>query len=254
MATITGKLNPKDQGQVVPIHAPAYVPQNTLSFGDVDTLVFNYITDADSVAAVLPTALEIDEKPIATAMFVSYGISGVGTYNEFVQQVACKFQGEDVQYTLHIYVDNEPAMLAGREWLGWPKLLAEIPFDTRRPTKDGLISASVERPAGLPLANGLFRPLTKLEGVPMSEFGSKNINMRVIPSAVPGQPPVVREWVCTTMTPNSGEVWMGEGSLQLTGASDFAPLHRAPVVKMLDSLLIRNSDVTLTCPTETIAI
>ena len=43
MATITGKLNPKDQGQVVPIHAPAYVPQNTLSFGDVDTLVFNYI-------------------------------------------------------------------------------------------------------------------------------------------------------------------------------------------------------------------
>ena len=88
----------------------------------------------------------------------------------------------------------------------------------------------------------------------MSEFGSKNINMRVIPSAVPGQPPVVREWVCTTMTPNSGEVWMGEGSLQLTGASDFAPLHRAPVVKMLDSLLIRNSDVTLTCPTETIAI
>jgi acetoacetate decarboxylase len=66
-----------------------------------------------------------------------------------------------------------------------------------------------------------------------------------------GAQPSVCELVPTTVTTNSGEVWAGTGSLRLSGASDFSPLHRLPVVKGLGATLVRHFSMTLTAATET---
>lgn len=254
MTRIQGKLTSDLFAQVGPIHVPSYVPRETVNFSDVDMLTFRYVTDAASVSKILPSSLELDENPIANILFISYGLSGVGAYREFVQQVSCRFRGKKVHFTTHIYVDNEPAMLSGREWLGWPKQLGKIGLDVLKRTQDGLVHASLHRPEELLLASALFRPGLRLPDVPENASGVPNFNVRIIPSAIPGKPPVVSELVCTTLTTTSGQVWSGEGSLHLTGASDFSPLHRVPVVNLLDTTLVHDATITLTCPTETFPI
>jgi acetoacetate decarboxylase len=215
-------------------------------------LSITYRTDFGAAAQIVPDALELDDEPQVTLSFISYGVSGAGSYREVVHSIACRHQGQPVGYVPHIFVTNEPAMLAGREWLGWPKLLADISFSTETTTMDGVITARLERPAGVELAVGQFVPAQRLDDQ-MLVAGGDNVtmNLRVIPSAVLGESPSIVELVPSTMTALSGEIWAGRGSARLTGASEFAPLHRMPVVETTSAVMIRNARLRLTAPTQT---
>jgi acetoacetate decarboxylase len=46
-------------------------------------------------------------------------------------------------------------------------------------------------------------------------------------------------------------MWSGQGSLRLTGASDFSPLHRVPIAEILATTLRRQATMYLTPPEET---
>jgi acetoacetate decarboxylase len=250
-----GLLSKNRFAPVVPVHAPAYLIAPTIDFGDVDMLTFSYRTDADTAAQIVPDALELDDNPVVTLSFLNYGISGAGSYREVVHSIACRHRGQHVGYVPHIYVTNEPAMIAGREWLGWPKMLAHITFSTRTTTVDGIITARLERPAGLKVAVAQFQPAQRLDSQLLTGAGDNvTMNLRVIPSPIPGQEPSVSELVPSTMRALSGEVWAGTGSIHLTGASAFVPLHRFPVVEVLGAMLIRNATMRLTAPTETYPI
>ena len=246
-----GMLTKERFAPVVPVHAPSYLPAPTVDFGDVDMLTVTYRTDADRAATIVPDALEMDDDPVVTLSFISYGISGAGSYREVVHSIACRHRGRPVGYVPHIYVTNEPAMLAGREWLGWPKLLADIDFTTRTDTVDGVITARLERPSGLEVAVAQFVPGRRLDGGVLTSAGENvTMNLRVIPSPIPGEPPTVTELVPSTMTALSGDVWTGQGRLHLTGTSELAPLHRFPVLETLGAMLVRKADLRLTAPTE----
>jgi acetoacetate decarboxylase len=246
-----GLLTKERFAPVVPVHAPAYLPSPTVDFGDVDMLSFTYRTDFDTAAQIVPDALELDDNPVVTLSFISYGITGAGSYREVVHSIACRHRGQPVGYVPHIFVTNEPAMIAGREWLGWPKVLADITFSTRTSTLDGIITARLERPAGLELAVAQFVPAQRLDDEILTAAGDNvTMNLRVIPSPVPGEPPTTTELVPSTMTALSGEVWAGHGSVHLTGVSEFAPLHRFPVIETLGAMMIRKAQLRLTAPTE----
>ena len=247
-----GLLSKDHFAPVVPVHAPAYLIAPAIDFGGVDMLTLTYRTDADTAAHIVPDALELDDNPVVTLSFLHYGISGAGSYNEKVHSIACRYRGRPVGYVPHIYVSNEPAMSAGREWLGWPKMLADITFSTRTATIDGLITARLERPTGLDLAVAQFIPTQRLDSQLLTAAGGNvTMNLRVIPSPVPGREPTVTELVPSTMTALAGEIWAGHGSVHLTGASEFTPLHRLPVVEVLGATLIRNATMRLTAPAET---
>ncbi|KAB2582149.1 hypothetical protein BS297_27450 [Rhodococcus erythropolis] len=237
----------------MPRFDPAAPPVETASrppdFSGVDILEFTYRTDQNAVAEILPAALEVDEDVTATVMFVSYGFSGAGPYLEVVHRVHCRFRDEEVSYVPHIYLTNEPAMLAGREAFGYPKLLADIDFDPSRRSVDAMVTGRLERPAGVELATAQFKPFGRIAAAESTAL--KQINLRVIPSAVPGQDPSVAELVPTLVTVYGGENWLGQGSLRLTGASDFSPLHRVPIVENLGATLLTQATMSLTLATET---
>jgi len=77
------------------------------------------------------------------------------------------------------------------------------------------------------------------------------INLKVIPSAVPGQRPPIAELVPVATTTHGGEMWVGQGSLRLTGASDLTPMHLVPIVENLGATLLVGAEMTVTNPTET---
>ena len=117
---------------------------------------------------------------------------------------------------------------------------------------DGVITARLERPAGVELAVSQFVPAQRLDDSLLAAAGDNvTMNLRVIPAAVPGHPPAIMELVPSTMTALSGELWTGHGKVRLTGASEFVPLHRLPVVETTSAMLIRNARLRLTAPTQT---
>lgn len=152
--TVTGKLTRRDLAQTMPVHAdPLHF--ESASFRGVNQVTFSYRTNADAAAKLLPAALEIEENPKVSVMFLNYGFSSVGPFREYIQLIHARFRGEEMGFVPHIFITNERGMIAGREREGYPKLLAEIEFDMDEANVYGLIPARLSRPAGVTLAQGI---------------------------------------------------------------------------------------------------
>jgi acetoacetate decarboxylase len=249
--TIKGKLSRSSMGDMMPAHAE---PLNftSASFREVDQVTFTYRTDTDAAAALLPADLEIDENPLVSVLFVSYGFSSVGPFREFIQTISARFRGEQVGYVPHIYITNERGMLAGREREGLPKLLADIVFDMSPVTTEGLVTARLSRPSDIVLAQGVFRP-SELIGEISADTPTvgKLMGLRVVGSPVPRGPLAICELVPSAIEYSSGEMWSGDGSLLLTGGSELSPVHWLPVVGNVEATALRNASFRVIRPTQT---
>jgi acetoacetate decarboxylase len=176
----------------------------------------------------------------------------VGPFREYIHTIRVRFRGEDIAYVPHIFITNEMGMLAGRERDGLPKLLADIDFDARRVTTEGLITARLSRPAGLVLAHAVFRPGEFVADVAGAEpVISKMLGLRVFGSAVPGDPLAVCELVPSAIECSGGEIWSGDGSLTFTGASELSPIHRLPILGKVQATALRSASFRLRRATET---
>lgn len=216
-------------------------------FSDVDILSLVYKVAAGARIA-LPPGVEHDGSGAAVVSFVRYGMTGVGSYREVLQSVPVRHEGAAASYVLNIYVDNEQSMIEGREWLGWPKLLADISFDAERVEMSSLVTASVRRPADVPAAYAQFQPVRRVDATALGAATSTTLNRRTVRAVSQEQPPVVDELVPSVMKVISGELWSGNGSLALTGFSDFAPFHHAPVGQVLGATLLRKARLQLVLP------
>jgi acetoacetate decarboxylase len=246
-----GKMNRSSFGSVMPVHADP-LGFTSASFRGVDQVTFSYRTNSEAAAALLPADLEVEESPRVSVMFMSYAFSSVGRFREYIHIIHAKFRGEDVGFVPHIFITNERGMLAGREREGYPKLLGEIDFDMGEINVHGLITARLSRPAGMTLAQGIFRP-GELIGQISSEDPVivKALGLRVVGSAVPGGPLAICELVPSAFEFQAGEMWSGEGSLMFTGASAFSPVHELPIVGRVEATAFYNSAFRLLRPTET---
>lgn len=249
--TVTGKLTRRDLAQTMPVHAD---PLNFESafFQRVNQVTFSYRTKTDAAAKVLPAALEIEENPKVSVMFLNYGFSTVGPFREYIHIIHASFRGEERGFVPHIFITDERGMIAGREREGYPKLLGEIDFDMEEGNVYGLIPARLSRPAGVTLVQGIFKPGQRIgEITPENPRMVKAIALRVFGSAVPGGPLSVCELVPSGLEFISGEVWSGSGSLAFTGASAFSAVHELPIVGDVEAIAFYNSSFKLHRPTET---
>jgi acetoacetate decarboxylase len=249
--TTLGKMTRSSFASVMPVHAD---PLNftSASFRGVDQVTFSYRTNIDSAAALLPADLELLEDPKVSVMFLSYAFSSVGPFREYIHIIHARFRGEDVGFVPHIFISNERGMLAGREREGYPKLLGEIDFDMREANVYGLVTAKLSRPAGVTLAQGIFRPRELVGEIkPDEPRVVKAVGLRAIGSAVPGGPLAVCELVPSALEFHAGEIWSGDGTLMFTGASAFSPVHELPILGAVEATAFYNSSFRLRRPTET---
>src|SRR5258708_248999 len=246
-----GKLTRNGFAQTMPVHADPLSFTNA-SFRGVNQVTFSYRTDTDAAAALLPAELEIEQNPKVSVMFLSYGFSSVGPFREYIHIVHARFRGAEVGFVPHIFISNERGMLAGREREGYPKLLGEIDFDMNRASVYGLVTAQLSRPAGITLAQGIFRPSELVGEISEDEPQAiKAIGLRVFGSAFPGGPLTVCELVPSTLEFYAGEIWSGDGSLIFTGASAFSAVHGLPIVGAVEATAFYNAAFRLRRPTET---
>ena len=208
-------------------------------FVDVSILKFEYETRAENVARLVPNVFEVPDKPKAFVSFNYWGFSNVGTYTEVVQSVECTYRNETFFYPVRLYLDNDRAILAGREGFGIPKLTGVIDFDiaATQPT----MSAKLERPKGILLVAGVFQA-DNFVGE-NNELVVRNWGLRVWPKA--GRTQGIVELLKYKMTFTKGTIWSGLGSVGFTGFSAIDPLHELPVIEMTSSTLLRCSQMQL---------
>jgi acetoacetate decarboxylase len=227
--TIPGKLTLDQLGYCLPVDAPLYqrLPDY---YKNVSMLLFDYVTDAEAAAALLPEQLVLSDPPEATLVFAEYPWSTLGPYNEVAQALKCTYKGQPMYYAVRLHVTADSAMAAGREIAGFPKKMADISF-----TRGDLYLSTIERPRGLRLGSANFKPVAPAK-VPLP-WTLPFVCLRLIPTPEESPKPSLLQLVGTKWVFTSGEIWSGQGSFQYTGASELDPYHKLPLLKMVTAML-----------------
>ena len=104
----------------MPPDCPSYPPPPN-RFYNREYFIITYETDPDILKTKVPFPLKVTE-PVVNYEFIRMPDStGLGDYTESGQVIPVQYNGKKGLYVLSMYLDNEPAILAGREIWGFPK-------------------------------------------------------------------------------------------------------------------------------------
>jgi len=114
------KVDVNKKGNYMPHDSPSY-PTPPYVFTNREYFVITYETDLTALQEKVPYPLTITD-PIVKYEFIRMPDStGLGDYTESGQVIPIEYNGKNGLFILSMYLDNEPAILAGREIWGFPK-------------------------------------------------------------------------------------------------------------------------------------
>jgi len=214
--------------------AGQFMPQYT----GAEMLIVTFRTDPKEVAAVLPRPLRPAGEPLAIAFVARYPQTNLGlAYNEGALFVAAQYRGERGWYCLSMPVDDDTAMIGGREQLGFPKKMADqITLDRDGPHVAGSV---VRNGAELLRIEGEFTdpqpPGVQTWGVPAADPDGRpceklvSFSFKYFPAADGGpfdhSPELIRQ--VTLLRPRPGQL-TGAAKIELSSTT-CDPLGEIPV-------------------------
>ncbi len=221
---LKGTLSPEDYTKgPMPHWGPTYPAKMPYHYRDVDMIIVAFATDADKAAALIPKELDLIKiaalpgQAAANLVFAKYRENDeIGPYTEMIVNIPVLYKGQLYLYVPAIYVDNDAALTAGREFGGYPKKMAQITMrnygnlflshmsrgsmqeKTADPNFSDVASSSVTKggklfsvplPADkmpqLPFPYSLLLPLPPATGKPQ-DFVLPTMGLRRIPGIGPG--------------------------------------------------------------------
>jgi acetoacetate decarboxylase len=211
-------------------------------FTGAEILMVSFRTDPKTVAAILPRPLRPTAEPLAAAFVARYPETNFGVaYREGALSVAAEYRGELGWYCLSMPVDDDTAMIGGREQFGFPKKMADrITLDRDGPHIAGCV---VRHGAELLRIEGEFvdpqRADGPLVGVPAADPDGRpcekvvSFLFKYFPAADGGPfehaPQLIRQ--VTLFRPRPGQL-TGTAKLEL-GSTASDPLGEIPVRQIL---------------------
>ncbi|RPI54562.1 MAG: hypothetical protein EHM49_03000 [Deltaproteobacteria bacterium] len=95
-------------------------------FLNAEMLSATYVTDENAAREIIPKPLLPTKTPLATVFVARYPETNFGcVYNEGALLLHCEYKKERGLYCLSMPVDEDMAMVAGREKFGFPKKMAD---------------------------------------------------------------------------------------------------------------------------------
>ncbi len=235
---IQGKLTRENIAHTMAADAPAY-QQKPFHYRGAKMYRFEYETEPEAAAELIPAQLTLAEPASASLMFFEYPWSTIGPYKEAILSVNVFYKGEAFQYLAHLLLESNVPILVGREIYGLPKKMGSIKF-----THEGdILAGYAERPEGIRICSGVFRTESPLESPP-DGTPLRFIGLRTIPSPEKGKEHSHVELVQTDGILSSIELWAGTGSCHFPGISVFDPWHKLPVKNMLSTTFM-TTDIIL---------
>lgn len=123
----------------MPAACPSY-PKGPYRFIHREYFVITYESDPDAIRAALPEPLEPADGHLIAYEFMRMPDSpGFGDYTESGLVIPCRWQGEDVNFTAMMFLDDEPPTTGGREIWGFPKKIAQPKLEVVHDTLTGTL-------------------------------------------------------------------------------------------------------------------
>ncbi len=107
----------------MPLANPAY-PPGPYHFYNREYLIITYRTDPEKVRLAVPEPLEPTESVVKYEFIRMPDSTGFGDYTESGQVIPVAFRGKQGGYVHRMFLNDHPAIAAGRELWGFPKVLA----------------------------------------------------------------------------------------------------------------------------------
>jgi acetoacetate decarboxylase len=212
-------------------------------FPHAEMLVATFRTDAATAREILPRPLSPAREALATAFVARYPETNFGcVYNEGALFLHCEYKKEKGLYCLSMPVDDDMAMISGREQFGFPKKLAD---KITLSQADDVIAGSVVRKGteilrmecrlagevGERFMDSLAVPVTDWDGVPCYQVTNFLFKYFQAPGdGLDYMPRLIREAV---LFRTEGAIRQGSGRVILT-STPADPLAEVPVGEMVD--------------------
>jgi acetoacetate decarboxylase len=221
-----------------PTGAPAFVP-GPHRFTSREYLNITYRTDREALVKQVPEPLEIDEPLVRFEVMNMPDTTGYGSYVECGQAAVVRHGEERGEYIIGMYLDNLPAIAAGRELSAFPKKLGSAKLFVDSDTLVGTLDYGVLSVARATM--GYKHKPYDLEKA-REEICVPTYMLKILPSYT--KRPRICELVRTQITNIEVKgAWRGPARLQLF-EHVLAPLADLPVREIVSATHIL-TDLTL---------
>ena len=219
-----------DRAHAMPFARPSY-PKPPYRFVNREFVVITYRTDPAALERLVPAPLKIVEPVVKYEFIKMPDSSGLGSYAESGQVIPVTFEGETGGYTHAMYLDNLPAIVAGRELLGFPKSLAQPKLELHSDTLVGTLDHSGVRVATATMAYK-YNELDREEA--RRSLCAPGYLLKIIPD-VDGS-----RRICELVKYRVGDLivkgaWSGPATLELHPHC-FVPVSQLPVREVLSAV------------------
>ncbi|RIN67999.1 acetoacetate decarboxylase [Staphylococcus simulans] len=107
-----------------PVNAPTY-SRVDVHFRNREFLNIVYRTDIEKLKEVVPEPLKVTSDLIKFEVIDMPDSTGLGSYTECGQVIPVEYNGEEGEFYLSMYLNNQPAIALGRELSTFPKKYGE---------------------------------------------------------------------------------------------------------------------------------
>jgi acetoacetate decarboxylase len=214
----------------MPLTSPAY-PKPPFRFVDREFIIITYRTDPAALERVVPAPLKVTE-PIVKYEFIRMPDStGLGSYTESGQVIPVTFEGQAGGYTHAMYLDNLAGIAAGREILGFPKVLAAPKLEVRNDSLVGTLDYNGVRVATATMA---YKYHALDTAVVKQSLETPGYLLKIIPH-VDGSLRLCELVRYHAFDLNIKGAWSGPASLELHPHC-LAPVSQLPVLEVLSAV------------------
>lgn len=206
----------------MPPISPSY-PRGPYRFINREYFIIVYKSDPEIIRYAVPEPLIPNKDNVVLYEFIKMpDSSGFGDYTESGLVIPCTFNGEEVNYTVQMYLDCFPPISGGREVWGFPKKLGNPKLEIINDTLTGILEYAGQQVAlgtmGYKHENlirsGRVNELADTKAI-ATKLSKTQVNLKIIPN-VTGQSLDVAQLVAYNMTDITVKgAWAGPARLHL---------------------------------------
>lgn len=225
----------------MPMMGPSY-PKGPYRFINREFFIITYESDPGAIREAVPEPLEPNKDNLVAFEFINMpDSSGFGSYSESGCVIPCKYKGEDVNYIVGMYLNDEAPIAAGREIWGFPKKNADPKLEVVKDTLTGTLAYAGQQVAMGTMGYKHENHSAEIESN-VAAIAKTQVNLKLIPG-IDGKMQIA-ELVAYNITDITVKgCWTGPARLHLVPHVN-APVADLPVKKVINGKHII-ADMTL---------
>jgi len=212
----------------MPAAGPSY-PHGPYRFIDREFFVVVYESDKEAIREAVPEPLEPVPEGLVYYEFIRMPDSlGFGNYSESGVVIPCTYEGQPCNFTSQMYLNDHPAVAAGREIWGFPKKHAHPKLEIATDTLTGTLHYAGQLVAmGTMTYKHVPRPLEETR----ESLRKMQVNLKLVPG-VDGKLEVAQLVAYNLAEITVKGSWTGPARLHLVPHVN-APVTDLPVKRVL---------------------